>query len=552
MANLELLTHHLQIILKDCKDQAGSTIDLSKLSGQVHPAFFDIAPQDQETVKHLRNVGYTTFYASLSSYTIVQFNTLNTVLLERILLQALSVQPLVKVAQCLELDQPMYTTQYTHSDRLAVLVGTLYADFGNGAVDLLLHPLFTHHIFKKKHSISVDTANLWINFSTVVKSRGGTFEVDYQEVQNNKTGTLHKWQCSAIYQLARNAPRVLHRRIGPNKKQAKARVLQDIDTYYTNNNDALMAHCSPSSNLTNGTIDPLNQQQPEPIVETLSIPTDQLYQYDDDVQMPIPTAQVIGKRPFDTTMDTMDNDTTAEGVTSNKQVSFLANALLYDFERLSCDEQQSPTSSISSVKSSTVQRLALSTNGHQLASPTPASSPSSATTTNGIFPATNGVEDEVMDDGDSISKKQRLCQSDDNQPQHGYTAECDMTMTPVSLSPRTPLQESDMSGSSIIAHNITSLLSEKDRRSLKTIGAHVSQHPGDIKGHLKNLALKIQGEYNVEFEKDGNLPFTAIVRFGRPGLTLETKRSRPKKSDAEILAATEIYALLEAAIIPPS
>jgi hypothetical protein len=121
------------------------------LSDQVHPAFFDIAPQDQETVmvtasrswdykqkltvrlylpppilfffQHLRNVGYTTFYTSLSSYTIVQFNTLNTVLLERILLQALSVQPLVKVAQCLGLDQPMYTTQYTHSDRLAVLVG---------------------------------------------------------------------------------------------------------------------------------------------------------------------------------------------------------------------------------------------------------------------------------------------------------------------------------------------------------------------------------------------------------------------------------------------
>jgi hypothetical protein len=50
MANLELLTHHLQVILKDCKDQAGSPIDLSKLSDQVHPAFFDIAPQDQETV----------------------------------------------------------------------------------------------------------------------------------------------------------------------------------------------------------------------------------------------------------------------------------------------------------------------------------------------------------------------------------------------------------------------------------------------------------------------------------------------------------------------
>jgi hypothetical protein len=445
---------------------------------------------------------------------------------------------------------------YPSTDNV-LFVRTLYADFGNGAVDLLLHPLFTHHIFKKKHSISVDTANLWINFSTVVKSRGGTFEVDYQEVQNNKTGTLHKWRCSVIYQLAPNAPRVLHRRIGPNKKQAKARVLQDIDTYYTNNSDALMAHCSPSSNLTNGTIDPStqSQQQPEPIVEILSIPTEQLHQYDDDVQMPIPTAQVIGKRPFDTTMDTADNETTAENVTSNKQVNFLANALLYDFERLSCDEQQSPTSSISSVKSSTVQRLALSTNGHLLASPTPAASPSSAFTTNGIstFTATNGVEDEIMDDGDGISKKQRLCQSDDNQQHNGYTAECDMTMTPVSLSPKTPLNESDMSGSSaLIAHNITSLLSEKDRRSLKTIGSHLSQHPGDIKGHLKNLALKIQGEYSVEFEKDGNLPFTAIVRFGRPGLTLETKRSRPKKSDAEILAAIEIYALLEAAIIPSS
>lgn len=426
-------------------------------------------------------------------------------------------------------------------------------------MDLLLHPLFLHHIFKEKRSISANTTSKGTNFSTVMVARGGSFEVDYQEVQNNKSGAPHKWQCSVIYQLASNTPRVLHRRIGQNKKQAKARILQDIDNYYTNNSDALMVHCSPSSNLTNDIIDPNThgQQQPRTKVEILSIPIHQLYQYDDDVQLPLYTAPVSGKRLYDNTMDTTDNEATAEGAINNKQVSFLANALLYDFERLSCGDQQLPTSSVSFVKSSTVQRLSLSTNDHLLASPTPVSSPFPDTTMNDIstFPATNGMEDKIMNDGDSTNKKQRLCQSDYYQPQQHsrYAVEYDMTMTPVSLSPMTPLQESDVTGSSaIIAHNITSLLSEKDRRGLKNLGTHLSQCPGDTKGYLKNLATKIKGEYTVYFERSDDLLFTAMVRFGVPGsTTLETKGSGSKKSEAESLAAVGVYGLLEAAIILP-
>ncbi|KAI8339684.1 hypothetical protein BC941DRAFT_468952 [Chlamydoabsidia padenii] len=557
----ELFKQHLCYILKSIQDQTGPSVDLDKLHGLLLPAFFSntkLAQWQQDvpvssTIQPLRNIGFMTFYQSLTEYALINYNSLNTTFLERIILQAMSLLPLVKVAESLQLNLPLYDAECRNSDRLAVLVGALNTHYGSQVMNNFLYPLFAEHIFTGKHFARTDPIAHVYNFGTMVKSRGGNITVEYKQLQDNTNQSPHKWECSIIYQLAHQSPFVQHCRTGQNKKQAKNRVLHDIDNFYLRNNDALVRHCSPSPNCDNK--DPRIRilQQPE----TLSIPIDQRHQYEDNIQQSIPMTQLPEKRTLDSTMEDtvttnggMDNeDNNNDDDDDNEHISILSHVLLSDFSKLSFNEKPpAPTPNI--VPSGRGTASPLVTNGHSLVSPAP--SPTSGMDGIQAELKMERCEDEVInEDTDSgTNKKQRT----DLQLDHGMTrAHQGPDLFPSPISPQS-LHNNKLSA---IAFNIISLLPGRDRQKLTKIKQHFSQKPNDVKGYLKNLAGKLTNGYYETSTEHAALTKSAVnttayyqvtVRFGVQGAELVLTRNNTKKSDAEGMAALGIFNLLDAAL----
>ncbi|CAO3596162.1 unnamed protein product [Absidia cylindrospora] len=532
-------------------------------------------------VTKLRNDGYLYFHNSLLNYTLKHYSTLSTAFLERILLQVHALSPLTKLASCLQLDNPRYNAEQNSCDRLTILIGVLFCHFGTDVVDSFLHPLFTKHFFNERRPQQSTQAKNVLLFKNLVLSRGGSFEEGYQHLQTTLNQPVSRWECSIKYQLSRNTPFVIHRRNGQSKKQARLRALHDIHNYYTRNYASLVSHCSSSSS-TSLYFSPsphphgqqLGNQISEHAVEILSIPTDQLYQYDDPDSQQSPSTVLSVKRSLENiTEDSSQMEFNSDD--DNNETNLLTYALLYDFSNLSFNDspQPSPTN-LDSPGSIFTLKQPPTLNESAFTSPTSMPSPSSITTSS---IATEPMNEEWLDQPmtkENGNKKQRTyhLESVDSQQQQQQDVHMDQQPPSLILSNPLPQQQKQMvtvatltpqlpqppqpsyEELSATATRMMSLLAEKLRQRLTGLAEQLAQSPCNTKGHLINLAAKLDNGYytselkHVQPERtklNSEMPyFSATVRFGMAGMELVLTRCNSKKTDAEVKAAFAIFELL--------
>lgn len=371
-----------------------------------------------------------------------------------------------------------------------------------------------------------------------MNARGGSCDIYYKQLEGGWPPKFCGWNCSITFQLGRDTPYIVHHRKGQGKKQAKLRALHDIYHYYSHNNATLILHCSS----------PINHPhfQPQPDINqanaiSLSIPTDQLYDYDDD-QRDLPSLDDLVKQQFaDPKLKRIPADI---GKDDDEMISFLAQALLLDFDLEESQQQQQQSSP-------TQQHANLVRDEEMTPVPSPIADTSSTPT--------------LMADQQTTSQQDPL-QISSIIPLTPTTSVSSPGTSPIATSvappvtslsvvppPPEPLLVSENEDLLPIAMQLMECLTFTDREQLHQHGDYLRQRPNDSKGYLINLANKISDiayyrstVEQIQLEKSRSY-YKATVHFGTDSVRMDLARTSSKKKLAEGNAAMAIYELLEIA-----
>jgi hypothetical protein len=400
-----------------------------------------------------------------------------------------------------------------------------------------------------------------VQFENLVNARGGSCDIDYEQLEGGWPVKFCGWNCSITFQLGLNTPYIVHHRKGQTKKQAKLRVLHDIYNYYSRNNATLILHCSAPIN------HPHFQPQPnisQVDVKTLSIPTDQLYDYDDD-QRDLPSLDdLVNQQLTDPKLTRIPADI---GKDDDEMISFLTQALLLDFNLEESQQQQQqqplptqqPASLVSSLSTSGSERQT-----HKDGEMTPVPSP--ITNISSTSPPT-------MMAGQQTTSQQDPLQISSIIPIASTLPVAPPVTSPIAAPIAAPIavpvvlpvaSSSISSGPELLpisdkedllpkAIQLMECLTIKDREQLHYHGDHLRQRPNDSKGYLINLASKIDDGFyyrstveQIQLEKS-RAYYKATVHFGTDQVRMDLVRTGLKKKLTECNAAMAIYELLDAA-----
>ncbi|KAI9305678.1 hypothetical protein BJ944DRAFT_264836 [Cunninghamella echinulata] len=293
-------------LFANVKDLNGNAIDATAHIHQLLPAFFNkqiLSYLGVESIDLMsdRLIGTAAFYQSLIKYIHSKYSNLNSILFERVYLKALSKLPLSILSTQLNLNDRLFDSNYESSERFIFITGVLSFHHGLATVDSFLHPLFAKYVFKEPSSQQKSVPEVYSSFPQMIVNKGGSFTVSYEkllvksthngqniscsenkienEIDNSNNGT--RWLCLINYRLVNDGPWLQHARQGRSKKIARIRATYDIYNYYKRNDKQLVTHCTNQRYSNNN-----NDQQQQQLAESIYIPTELLYQYDDDAFTP--------------------------------------------------------------------------------------------------------------------------------------------------------------------------------------------------------------------------------------------------------------------------
>ncbi|ORZ21470.1 hypothetical protein BCR42DRAFT_474956 [Absidia repens] len=602
-----VFSQHIHGLFEKVHNETGSHINVSALIKRLVPVFYGSSESVPlaTPIKNDRNTGYLAFYQSFSMYTIKHYHALSTIFLERILLQTVSLSPIAKISSCLRLGDKQYDSSYDTGDRLSILLGVLHSLCGSSAVDSFLHPLFTDHIFNEKYIQQPDQDKNPLQFESIIQSRGGTIDLDYQQLEVACPQTRYRWECTITYQLGTNTPFILHSRTGQSKKQAKLRAIHDIYNFYTRSDTNLILDCT--SWLTQHPHSKSQCNIDQTNVKTLSISPDQMYEYDDDRYEHISLEKLISNRSNPNIIHIpADVDDEPDG-----GISILAQALLGEYADSNStndssnaspspgatkqsDPQLSSSSPLSSKRSlapsttnlpkpnndyTTVDQLGIKHSpvmeNHQHTIPLDLSPNSNRKT------KTIGVPQEESCTDNTHSKSNRMeeigllndqrTQTEPTTTLHELVALPLAPSSPPSAATATEAEATATEAEATTekapgtlfsteehliekALQLMDLFTLKERCRLNDYNDHLRHRPNDAKGILINLARKLDDGYYetaVEHVQLGKATerahYIVTVRFGTPEIELSLARGHTKKSTAEGLAALALFILIDKA-----